>query len=236
MPNRVFSGPDNELSILRQLKVLVVVLILSNIALGFLGFYFLRALDRKYSRLIDQAVPTLHQLQTLTAASLDAMRSTNPTLLGDSPQSRTEMLQRARVAIERDRDLRDRALKREWLSTETDERLNLETAGETFSRAATEIVSLFESGDRVEASRQREQSVRPAFDRYVAATTKAADALRAQSLRRSDTLTATTGSVSNMLLGLASWPVIILCAFLLITAVFVIVILLKVFFFTQEAA
>ena len=146
------------------------------------------------------------------------------------------MLQRARVAIERDRDLRNRALKREWLSTETDERLNLEAAGETFSQAATEIVSLLESGDRAEAGRQREQSLRPAFDRYVTATTRAADMLKAQSLRTSGTLTANTGNVSNMMLGLASWPVIILCAFLLITAVFVMVILLKVFVFKQEAA
>jgi hypothetical protein len=230
------SGPDNELSILRQLKILVVVLVLSNIALGFLGFYFLRALDRKYSRLIDQTVPTLHQLHTLTAASVDAMRRTNPILLGDSPQSRTEMLQRARAAIERDRDLRNRALKRERLSTGSDEWLDLETAGETFSGAATEIVNLFESGDRAEASRQREQSLRPAFDRYVAATTRTADMLKAQSLRTSGTLTAKTGNVSNMMLGLASWPVIILCAFLLITAVFVMVILLKVFVFKQEAA
>jgi hypothetical protein len=95
---------------------------------------------------------------------------------------------------------------------------------------------LFESGDRAEASRQREQSLRPAFDRYVTATTRAADMLKAQSLRTSGILTAKTGNVSNMMLGLASWPVIILCAFLLITAVFVMVILLKVFVFKQEAA
>ena len=146
------------------------------------------------------------------------------------------MLQRARIAIERDRDLRNRALKREWPSMDTDERSNLETAGETFSRAAMQVVTLFESGDRAEANRQREQSLRPAFDRYVGATTRAAEVLKTQSLRTRATLSRKTGSVSSMMLGLASWPVIVLFAFLLITAVFVIVVLLKVFFFKQEAA
>jgi hypothetical protein len=235
MTNDGVSARSNERSILRQLKVLVAILVLSNIALGVFGFYFLRTVDRKYSSLIDQAVPALNDLQTLTAMSMEAMRSTNPTLFGDSPQSRAEMTQRARVALERDRHLRSQALQREWLSRDAEERLNFQNAGNAFSRTATEVIGLFELGQSAEASRQREQSLRPAFDRYVAATTKLADELEVHSLRASSSLTIRTGSISNMMLGLASWPLMILGALLLIAVLFVMVILLNDFFRHKEA-
>ena len=72
---------DTTASMLRQLKLLVMVLIISNVALGAYGFYLLRTIDRNYSALIDQSVPILNRLQTLTAGASDAMRSTNPDLL-----------------------------------------------------------------------------------------------------------------------------------------------------------
>jgi hypothetical protein len=235
MSNRGLSAFGDQTLTLRRLKVLVVVLILSNIALGIYGFYFLRAIDRKYSDLIDRAVPTLNDMQTLTMFIGDAMRSTNPTLFGDNPQSRAEMSQRARTALERERDLRNSILKREWLSRDAEERLNFQNAGDTFSQTAAEVISLFESGESAEASRQREQSLRPAFNRYVTATTKAADVLEAESLRTSDILTASTVSTSKIMLGLASWPLMALGAVLLVTAVFIILVLLNVFFRHKEA-
>ena len=74
---------DNTHALLRQLKLLVVLLIISNIALGAFGFFFLRSIDQKYSALIDQSVPTLAALHKLTIKASEAMRSTNPTLLTD---------------------------------------------------------------------------------------------------------------------------------------------------------
>src|SRR6202171_613978 len=56
MPESALSGPGDPKSTLRRLKFVVVILILSNIALGVYGFCFLRALDRKYSSLISLAV------------------------------------------------------------------------------------------------------------------------------------------------------------------------------------
>jgi hypothetical protein len=54
---------SHENSMLRQLKVLVILLLLSNIALGAFGFYFLRRIDQRYSSLIVQAVPAMNQRQ-----------------------------------------------------------------------------------------------------------------------------------------------------------------------------
>jgi hypothetical protein len=235
MPNGVSSSLDHETSILRQLKILVAVLVLSNIALGGFAFYFLRAIDRKYSDLIDQAVPTLNDMQTLTALSMEAMHSVNPTLFGETPQRRAEAAQRARVALERDRDLRNSILTREWLSRDNEDRVDFQNSGEQFTRAAGEVIALLESGKNAEANKQREQSLRPVFDHYIAATTKAADVLEAQSLKTSDIYTERTVSISKMMLGLGTWPVIIMGIFLMITAVFILAVLLKVLVFRHES-
>lgn len=220
---------------MRQLKILVVVLIVSNIALGIFGFYFLRTVDRRYSTLIDQTVRPMNDMQELTALISQAMHNTNPTLFGGSAESRAEMLQRARLALDRDRDLRNQIVQREWFATDSADRLKFQNAGEAFNKVAGETITLLGSGRTIEAGQQREQFLRPARDRYVAATTQAADALEAQSRRDSDTLTARTGSISNIMLGLGSWPLMILAGLLLVTALFVIVVLLNVFLFKREA-
>jgi hypothetical protein len=221
---------------LRRLKILVILLILSNIALGVFGFCFLRAIDRNYTNLIGRSVPTLNDLQTQTAVSMEAMRSTNPILFSEASANRADLVERARRALERDRVLRGAVLKREWLSAGNVEGRDFREAGEAFAVGATRIITLLDSGDLAEAGRQREKELRPVFDRYVAATTKAADVLEEESLRTSGALTAGTLSTSKIMLGLASWPVMLLGAFLLITAVFVIAVLVKVFLFREETA
>ena len=235
MPNRSFNGSDGGTSTLRQFKVLVFILVFSNVALGGFGFYFLRAIDRKYSTLIDQTVPTLNDLQALTAVSVGAMRNTNPALFGESPQSRTVMVHSARLALEREHHLRSNILKQECFSRNPAERLDFQNAGDMFSRTATEIVGLLESGEINQAGQRREQALRPAFDYYIEATTKAADVLEAESLRARGTIRAKTGNISNVMLGLASWPLMILGVFLLITFLFVIAVLLHVCFRGREA-
>jgi Four helix bundle sensory module for signal transduction len=231
----MFSEPKHDESMLRQLKVMVVVLVLSNIALGAFSFYFLRAIDRKYSDLIDRTVPTLSDMQTLAAVSMDAMRSTNPILFSDTTQSRTDGAQQAHTALQRDRELRENILKRKWLSAETPERKDFRDAGENFTRLANDVIGLLEAGQSTDARERREKSLRPAFNHYVTSMKEAADALGEQSLKTSDLFTANTVKISKVMLGLGSWPVVIMGVFLTITAVFIIVVLLKTLVFRDEA-
>ena len=68
MMSQRFSSPvDAQASTVRQLKWLVAILIASNIGLGLFSVYVLREVDRNYSTLVTQAVPSLNELQTLTA-------------------------------------------------------------------------------------------------------------------------------------------------------------------------
>lgn len=236
MPNRIFATPESEAIVLRQLKLLIAILILSNIGLGFFGIYVLRTVDNKYSKLIGQAVPSLNELQTLTAWSMDAMRATSPVVFQTPAAGTAETVRRSQELVDRDRDLRNRALQREWLGLKPDERGELRETGEAFSREALEVVSMLGAGRAAEASERREKTLRPLFDRYVASLTKTADVLEDDSLRTSNTLTAQTGNMSQMMLGLAGWPVMIVGLFFVVVILFVLGILLKVTVFRHAEA
>jgi len=236
MSDRIFDTPESQKAALRQLKILVVILIISNIGLGLFGIYVLRSVDRKYSALIHQTVPPINELQTLTAWSVDAMRSTNPSLFPTSADGSSRAVQQAQSLIERDRELRTRALQREWLGLKPGEGRDLLEAGDAFTRDSLEILHLFETGRNAEAGQRREAVLRPAFDRYVASLTKTADALEAESLRTSGRLTEQTGSISHLMLGMASWPFVIVGLFFLAAILFVIGVLVRVTVFRGAEA
>src|SRR4051794_22949760 len=82
------GGDRNRPGLLRQFKILVMALTLSNIVLGLFGFLLLREIDQKYSALVSQAVPSLNDLQGLTTTIVQAMHSTNPTVYPDAMEDR----------------------------------------------------------------------------------------------------------------------------------------------------
>ena len=65
--------------------------------------------------------------------------------------------------------------------------------------------------------------MRPAFERYQNAITRIADLLLDESKAVNDNFTAQTSRLSAIVISVASWPVIVLVGLLLITAIFVIV-------------
>ena len=222
-------GPGSETAAtLRRLKILVVLLLISNIALGIFGFWGLRELDRKYSTLIGQTVPELNRLQTLTALTAEAMRSSNPALYKGNADERAGAAERAHAALGRESDLRQKALRGNAFAQSGARQMNMEKLGGDFTSISQQVVSLLASGSEEQATQQREQMLRPVFEQYMDATTKAADMLEAQGLRASGSLTERTGLFSTLLIGIAGWPLMLLLAFLMITTVLIVAILVRV--------
>ncbi|MDO8542631.1 MAG: hypothetical protein Q7S40_19500 [Opitutaceae bacterium] len=205
--------------------MLVVVLVLSNIGLGIFGFFLLRAVDRRYSELIGNSIPVLSDLQMLTAKAVEAMRSTGPDLLDATAAHRGGAVARAQLALGADRTTRQELSTAPWMSRRGEARADFLPAGEAFTRIATEIVGLTSANKIGPAAERRERELRPAYDRYLAATTKVADVLEAESLSANKDFSARTGSLSTVMLGLGSWPVVILVGLLLLTAIFVVVLM-----------
>ena len=236
MPARLFANPESQQAALRQLKILVLILVVSNVCLGIFSVYLLRAVDRKYSVLISETVPSMSELQTLTAGGVDAMRGTNPALFQQPAGDAAATAQHSRKAIEHERDLRGHALQREWLILKPAERTELEETGNTFTRESLAVLQLFEGRHNAEAVQERDSALRPAFDRYLQCLTKSADALETEGLRSSGNLTQQTGSLSHMMLGVATWPVMVVGLFFLVAMIFVIGVLFKVLVFPQAEA
>ncbi len=216
----------HQTSTVRQLKLLVLLLILSNLGLGGLSFYLLRKTDRTYSGLIDQSVPVLNDLQALTANAVEAMRGTNGSLFGETAEKRTAAAQRARRDVAEDLELRTKLLRAPWMGNGRVAQAELQSLGDRFSDSARELIGLLEAGRMAEATRYREDIVRGLFERYIVVITKSADLVQDESLRLSGTLTDNTDHMSNLVLGIASWPVLLLGGLLVLTAGFVVVLMI----------
>jgi hypothetical protein len=196
-------------STVRSWKIIVLVLIASNLLLGGFSYHLLRKLDRTYSELITGTVPLLNALQTLTAQTVVTMRSTGSALTGGKAAELDLAVSDALNAVAADRRLRTEVLRLGWASTLAPARAELSAAGEAFGAAATTVVEQAHSGRLAEATQTREHRVRPTFDRYLAAATKAADLVEAESLRTSETITHESSRMSTVVLGIASWPLIL---------------------------
>ena len=197
----------------RLSKVLIFLFLLSNIAVGLFGFFALRSVDEKYSALLLRVVPTLNDLQALSAGVTTAMRQTNPDVLMVTGKS-VEPFQSARQAVQNEAQQRSIVLGRYWLPSKPEKRMKFEHAGADFTRAATEFLDVAISLSATEAAQRREQMVRPAFDAYLVAITQATEALHADGIQTSDALTRTTGRLSTIVLAGGSWPAAVLIAIL----------------------
>ena len=215
----------NQYATVRQLKLLVIVLVFSNIGLGAVSFYLLREIDRTYSTLFDQSVPVLSDLQTLTARAVGAMRGTNGAMLMGPAGAKAEPLERARAEFQADLKLRQKLLKAEWLPGSEQARTEFQVAGDEFSDAGTEVMAAFAAGRNQEAEKIRDEKLRPAFERYLDKTTRLSDVVEAVTGRANDAVSVRAGRFSNIMLGLASWPVLLLIGLLLLTAIFVVVLM-----------
>ncbi|MES2693404.1 MAG: hypothetical protein V4773_08025 [Verrucomicrobiota bacterium] len=206
---------------IKQLKLLVIVLVVSNVGLGGFSFYLLRKVDQEYSDIIGRSLPVMNSLQTLTAKAMRAMRATNPVQLGKPAGKQANFLQQATAEFAADRNERLKALRSEWTGA-TAERTELQESGEAFTKLGTEVVAHYAAGRIEEAASIREDDLRIAFDRYIAAATKAADVLEIESTRLNSDVSARTDNVSSVVLGIATWPIIVVLGILLLTAVFVV--------------
>jgi hypothetical protein len=218
---------DRSHGTIRRLKAVIVALLVSNIALGALSFYLLRDTDRRYSELIENNMPLLNDLQTLTARSVVAMRVTGSGLLeAASGEPRNQAARYARSARDDEAALRTKLLARPWTNITTTSKAEFQRASETFATGVDRVITLALDNKISEATQLRETTLRPAFEKYQSTITRLADAVELGSRRASNALSEKTGSASTLVLGLAGWPILITLGLIAITAIFVLALML----------
>jgi hypothetical protein len=216
------SNPNAQASTLRNLKVLVVLLVFSNIFVGVLSVYLLRAVDQRYSELVGQAVPALNDLRQLMSDTVTVMRSTNPNNLSGANGDAVAALLGSRQRLAQMKKSREEAIQDPYFAEKHEAAMAISQTGLEFDGICAEYLDIYTSGRRAEAVRLRDEKLLSTFDRHIATIGAAADAIEFTSLATSKDYSGRTNSLSTIVLGVASWPVILLFGLLLLTAVFVI--------------
>ena len=221
MPQSV-SGPNAQAPTLRNLKVLVVLLVVSNLFIGALGFYLLRSVDRRYSALIGRVVPALNDLRQVMSDTVTAMRSTNPNNFSGAGADSNKALQISRQKLAQMRKSREETLQDPYFADKREVLTAIRETGLEFDGICSEYLAVYGSGRQTEAVRLRDEKLLSIFDRHIGSIGAAADAIESTSLSTSSDYAGRTSSLSTIVLGVASWPVILLFGLLLLTAIFVI--------------
>lgn len=203
----------------------MIALVISNLGLGAFSFYLLRTLDARYSHLVEQSVPVLNDLQTLSARSADVMLRTGTSLLEAPPERQGELVQAGKRSVQLDRGLRFSLLKDEWPPTARGKEI-LGPMGDSFDTIATEVLRLVETKQIDAAKKYRDGKLRPAFEQYLETITHVADGLETESLRINGDYSVNSGAMARIVLGVGSWPVILLAGLLTVTALFVLALML----------
>jgi hypothetical protein len=225
MPKPTFPDSPDPAGARRRMSFLVLLLVISNIATGLFSFYLLRSIDRRYSDLIDRSVPALNSLRELMTGTIATMRATNPRFFSGSHAPTADALAAVHAQLAAEIKLREVALANESFSSDPGDRAAIQREGEAFERLVSEIAAAYAGSPVAEVARLREEKLQPAFDRYVAAIGTAANAIETQSLTANRSFTDKTHSLSNVVLGIAGWPLIVGMALLLLTVIFVLVLM-----------
>jgi len=206
----------------RNLKRLVVALVVSNIALGLFSAYLLRTVDRRYSDLVGRTVPALGNLEDGLANVIRAQRALGSGLSDAPAPKRAAAVDQARATLAKEQSFFRTLIAEPDLADLPAERAALQQAADAYRRVATERLELFAAGKIPEADRVRNENLRSAFDRYLAAIDRAADAVGAAVIRTSDDYTVRTDRLSKIVLGLAGWPLLVFGSLLLLVVILVV--------------
>jgi hypothetical protein len=197
------------------MRVIVWVLVASNVVLGVFSVYSLREADRRYAELIDRSVPVMNDLQTLTARAAQAMAGTNLGRLVRDGKS--DGIGVAKAVLTDEAEFRQQVLRAQWVSDDPSQRQPIRITGEAFTAAADAVLALVRGGNLPAAALERETKLLPSFYSYIDAITAVADVLQADSERVTAAVANRTGRMATIVLGMASWPVLIVLGLLLIT-------------------
>src|SRR5882724_11577728 len=143
---RLSSYPNDHAPSLRNLKLLVVLLGVSNILIGAFSVYLLRGIDERYSDLINRTVPVLNDLRELMTNSLATMRATNPALLNGPETSRAASIAAMRTALATEQKFRTDFLAGTAFDNATAHRAGLQTLGAAFDLRVTNVIELYAAG------------------------------------------------------------------------------------------
>jgi hypothetical protein len=222
---------QESLAALRRLKLLVVVLVTSNLLLGAFSVYLLRRTDTEYSALLDQSVPLLYQVRTTGGAAGRAFRALVAALVTNDPVKFAGAVTRTNEALAQGKQLRAEVLATDFFRLNPYLAQELREEGAEYEKGVADILSRTTVQSTAEDERDQLERLQLAYDRYGAVIEKISETVVDRAKATSDAYTARTHSRSAMVLGLAGWPLLLGAAIAMLTVVVV-----MLFVFRQAGA
>ena len=192
----------------KRLKLLIGILVVSNLVLGVLSFRFLVTLDADYNELIDRSLPTINHLRGMTSESSVAHRSLTFALSAQQPERQAGYLKTAEQALAKEeRHIRDvtPVLDAE-LGAETVARLK--KAHELYAARSSALMALLREGKPQEAG-DRVREMREALDAFMTTVANIADTFAQRSQDEGDLVSANVRKHGTIVLGLGGWPLVV---------------------------
>lgn len=199
----------NPPAVLRRLKFFVVALMISNLLLGGVSVYLLRSLDESYSDLIDRNFPLMNALRKLTKETISIQRQVLAALIATDQAGRADPLQKLEEARGRQARYLAGLLRADEFRAKPELSHALLLSAQAYEGGLEKFRALLASDRRAEADQLRNELLRPSVNHYLDVIDQAAAAVEDGSQRLNDDYSGQVRTHSTILLGLASWPLMV---------------------------
>jgi len=213
---------------LRRLRLLGVVLALSNLLLGGVSVYLLRQVDADYSRLIDDSVPLINEIRLMGKDGGNVFRSVIAGLVTSDPRKCAAAVARARTSLELEHAMRQKVQAAKIFSDRPAIAADLRSAGDAFELTVTALLPRVTPENTADAEKESIEKLQWVIDRFATAVQTASEYVEARTKAANDDYTASVRHRTFVVLGLAGWPLLVAGVFLVLTLV-VVVFMLVVF-------
>jgi hypothetical protein len=188
---------------------LLVALLCSNFAVGAIGLYSMRELDRNYAQLVERGLPTLNVLRALTREIGVVQRTSLRAAIAVTAEDRAEQLGRlSKARTEVAAQLNGMPVDPVFGSAE--DRRELREVAARYEATVERFLTLLASGQEAEAVRIQREVMRPAYDDFIENLDEVAEhTLRAGSML-SRQYAEDTRSFTRLLVILSGWPIAII--------------------------
>lgn len=196
-------------SSVRRLKLFIGILVLSNCLLGLLSAMLLRKLDSTYSDLLDQTLPVLSEIRAVGRENTDVYRALVAGIVETDAKLCAASIQRAGQALEHAHAARQQVLNAAILKESPGLLKEMADATAAYDVVARGIMAKL-SPDMTPAEQNTSfNQLEQALERCRVSTRKLQEFIEVRSQAISDNVSAEVRSRSTLVLGVASWPVLI---------------------------
>jgi len=195
---------------LRRMQLLVALLVFSNLFVGFYSIHLIRRTAREYSGLIDESIPVISGTRHAGQQAGFAYRSIIAGLVTQDPARCAAMLKRATTSLTLAREFRAHVLEDTFFQENPALAQEFKKSGDDFDAAATDMLPRLVPQNSADAERKRLDNLLTLYESHVATVERIVAATASRAEMTSDHYSNENQGEARIVLGLASWPLLLL--------------------------